>query len=366
MSRKHGIAEADAHSDDHPAPAGRAARAASRVAARFASAPSYSQMLAEEARTAVRAAQAARKAAEQAHVAAQMVLAGLEAAALPKPLPDAGSIDAEIATAPSQADSDPFAAMRLQPLEEPARNSDEAAEFGSAAAPRFLPANLIQFPREMVASRRVRPRRVEGPLAALESGAQLSIFEVDPAAVSTRPAPAIAEVQAEPEWMRPEWAAACFELQTAETPAGVPMARVAEPRMVGLAPFARRLLAAAVDGALILTASLGLLALSERSGLLLHSPRAFSLAASLVLLLVCAVYQALFAAFAKATPGMAYAGSGFCTFEGCVAQREQRFRRLLALPLSVLPLGLGLAWSLFDEDRLTWHDRLSGTYPRLR
>jgi len=34
--------------------------------------------------------------------------------------------------------------------------------------------------------------------------------------------------------------------------------------------------------------------------------------------------------------------------------------------LSILPLGLGLAWALFDEDRLTWHDRLSGTYPRLR
>jgi hypothetical protein len=36
------------------------------------------------------------------------------------------------------------------------------------------------------------------------------------------------------------------------------------------------------------------------------------------------------------------------------------------LPLSVLPLGLGLAWSVFDEDRLTWHDRLSGTYLRER
>jgi hypothetical protein len=32
--------------------------------------------------------------------------------------------------------------------------------------------------------------------------------------------------------------------------------------------------------------------------------------------------------------------------------------------LSVLPVGVGIGWSLFDEDRLTWHDRLSRTYLR--
>jgi uncharacterized RDD family membrane protein YckC len=63
---------------------------------------------------------------------------------------------------------------------------------------------------------------------------------------------------------------------------------------------------------------------------------------------------------------MWYAGIGLSTLDGLVATREQRFRRLSVLPLSVFPMGLGLAWSLFDEDHLTWHDRLSGTYPRMR
>jgi hypothetical protein len=27
-------------------------------------------------------------------------------------------------------------------------------------------------------------------------------------------------------------------------------------------------------------------------------------------------------------------------------------------------VGLGVAWSIFDEQRLSWHDRLSGTYLR--
>jgi hypothetical protein len=35
-----------------------------------------------------------------------------------------------------------------------------------------------------------------------------------------------------------------------------------------------------------------------------------------------------------------------------------------ALLLSVLPLGLGVAWALFDDDHLCWHDRLSKTYLR--
>ena len=35
--------------------------------------------------------------------------------------------------------------------------------------------------------------------------------------------------------------------------------------------------------------------------------------------------------------------------------------RFFAAVLSWLPLGLGFLWQLFDKDKLTWHDRLSGT-----
>lgn len=38
--------------------------------------------------------------------------------------------------------------------------------------------------------------------------------------------------------------------------------------------------------------------------------------------------------------------------------------RFFAAILSILPLGLGIWWQLFDKDGLAWHDRLSGT--RLR
>jgi uncharacterized RDD family membrane protein YckC len=38
--------------------------------------------------------------------------------------------------------------------------------------------------------------------------------------------------------------------------------------------------------------------------------------------------------------------------------------RFLASLLSLIPLGLGFWWQLWDRDSMTWHDRLSGT--RLR
>ena len=57
--RKTNPGEAHAHTEPQPAQGSLAAKAAARVAARYAQAPSYSEMLADEARAAVRAAEAA-------------------------------------------------------------------------------------------------------------------------------------------------------------------------------------------------------------------------------------------------------------------------------------------------------------------
>src|SRR6202000_2685257 len=51
-----------------------------------------------------------------------------------------------------------------------------------------LAANLIEFPRELVAARKVRPRLAEGPLRDAEpQSGQLRIFEVEPEAIDHRP-----------------------------------------------------------------------------------------------------------------------------------------------------------------------------------
>jgi uncharacterized RDD family membrane protein YckC len=371
----------------HGAQSGRAARAAARVAARYSNAPSYSQMLAEEVRAAMHAAQAAKTAAEDAHAAVQMVLAGIEAAASTETASDLRIVTqrpaqtelpaeenlretsvAAACAATAQAESDPFAGMRLAPLDADAHGRAAAGftQADPAEEPEPIAANLIQFPREIVATRRLRPRRIEGPLAALETAPQLSIFEVDAAYVSTLPAaPAVGEPVA-PDWMRSGWTAAETETRSRKEPAEATAAQSAASSIVDLAPVSRRAMAIVVDGALTLAGFAVLMALATASGLVMHNMRAFEVVCAVVVLLVYGGYQALFSSMTKSTPGMWYAGIGLCTTDGYIPNRAQRCRRLAALPLSVMPLGLGLAWSLFDEDRLTWHDRLSGTYMRLR
>jgi uncharacterized RDD family membrane protein YckC len=398
----------------HAAQTGRAARAAARVTARYSNAPSYSQMLAEEIRAAMRAAEAAHEAAEDAHAAVQMVLAGIEAAStseLPTEqanemhiVPErvtsaergtsarrAASTEQAAVAAPSAMESlhetmvpvasgemnrqsepdlfsDPFVEMRLAPQDADAHGRHAAgfAQADPAEEPQPIAANLIQFPREVVATRRLRPRRIEGPLAALETAPQLSIFEVDAAFVSTQPTAPAADEQAAPGWMQPGWATVEPEPRAQEELRQEQAATHAASKIVDLAAVDRRAMAIMIDGALTLTGFAGLVWLTAASGLLVHSARAFEFVAAVLLLLVCAGYQALFSALTKSTPGMWYAGIGLCTTDGYVPNRAQYWRRLAALPLSVMPLGLGLAWSLFDEDQLTWHDRLSGTYLRLR
>jgi hypothetical protein len=61
---------------------------------------------------------------------------------------------------------------------------------------------------------------------------------------------------------------------------------------------------------------------------------------------------------------MRYARISLCTFDDQNPTRGQLHGRLVAMILSLLPLGLGLAWAIFDEDHLSWHDRLSKTYQR--
>jgi hypothetical protein len=61
---------------------------------------------------------------------------------------------------------------------------------------------------------------------------------------------------------------------------------------------------------------------------------------------------------------MLYAGISLCTFDEQIPTSAQLRGRLGALLLSLLPVGLGVAWAIFDEEHLSWHDRLSRTYQR--
>ena len=284
-----------------------------------------------------------------------------------------------------------------------------------------LPANLIEFPRELVATRKARPRLAEGPFYdASHENSQLSIFEVDPATldaqvtVSDTPAATVAP----PEWAsieldhhpEPEFVervhygrafAPAVEVAGMAVEA-MPFAAPAVHREVNergvdgalrvkannaeagrkpsqekaesyatpavellVAPMSDRLLAGVVDGALVtlafLAAAVVVIASTE------HPPtgRIALAAAGVGLLLFGMLYQFLFLSYAEeGTPGMRYARIALCTFDDDNPSREQMQMRIPALALSALPAGLGMIWALLDKEKLGWHDRWTRTYQR--
>ena len=222
-------------------------------------------------------------------------------------------------------------------------------------------ANLIEFPRELVAPSKRRPQLAERPFAADGLEKPLSILEVDPGLLTSESGASDAAFLA-PAWPEPEWSGIKLEAQPAREPQrqDEPAAR----QTLHLAPISHRLMAVLVDGALITAAFLG--AVLVAAAHIVHPPavKVLELSAASALLLVALLYQVCFFTLTEATPGMRYARISLCTFDGQIPTRAQLRSRLGALLLSVLPVGLGVAWALFDEDRLSWHDRLSRTYLR--
>jgi uncharacterized RDD family membrane protein YckC len=77
-------------------------------------------------------------------------------------------------------------------------------------------------------------------------------------------------------------------------------------------------------------------------------------------------YRVLYCLGNGDTPGIRWAGLRVIDFDGRVPSRKQRFQRLAGGCVGALAAGLGLLWALFDEERLTWHDHMSTTFPTVR
>jgi uncharacterized RDD family membrane protein YckC len=175
--------------------------------------------------------------------------------------------------------------------------------------------------------------------------------------------------------MRPEWSTMTLEAQPpsiildaqpVEELLEEPAPQPAAAHEIELAPLSRRLLAIVVDCTLIAAALVAAATLAASNVSDFPGVRVIEFGAGIALLAIGAAYYAGFLTLTRATPGMRYAGIELSTFSGLRATRAQRCGRLMAMLLSVLPLGLGVVWALFDEGHLSWHDRLSRTYVHKR
>ncbi len=397
--RKGGLQADQKASREIQPPDSRAALAAARVAARYAKAPSYSQMLAEEALAAVRAAEAASRDALNAQAKAQAVLAELEAVSAAQPdwehehraqvplemeLPKAVGMERPIPAMPigsnpkpaeTPADRDSFeirwdsdlprrdsslaTARSLRGEAAYGASSDSAWRPAMDAAPASgvdgvevvegaqpIPANLIKFPRELVAARKARPRRAEGPYAAMVEGqSQLSIFEVEPWNISTEPQPAaVSAGAATGRWIGPDWSGMELDEEPQqEIPYPDPPAYSHATRALSeSAPLNHRILAAIVDFSLIASIFLAAGLIASTSANALPSQKFVEYGSIAVIALVAFLYHLAFFAISGVTPGMRYARLYLSTFDGREPSFKRRCFRAAALLFSVLPLGLGV------------------------
>jgi len=73
-------------------------------------------------------------------------------------------------------------------------------------------------------------------------------------------------------------------------------------------------------------------------------------------------YFTLFTTFGGTTPGMMMRGLQVVSFSGEPPTPRQMLLRSVGYILSAGTFFLGFLWAMWDEDELTWHDRLSRTH----
>jgi uncharacterized RDD family membrane protein YckC len=395
-----------------PVPAERAASVAARVAERYSKTPTYGEMLAAEATRAARAAEAAAQAAREAQEAAQAVTevlrAGIESATeveqpaetAPTSAPRQPQYHIDPASLPTAQRSQPFPQNVKSPSVDPHPHVVDPLEEALVAPAQPLPARVLEFPRELVAPRRARPRIAEGPLRDSEANPekeQIRIFEVEPETISHQPSPVQAGIDdvvlpgwssirldATPRNIEEEMSATIEKSRRAAqgrsgNHSALLSSRAARPSAsknratrgnallddtLHVAPILDRLLAAVVDIGLIVCA------FSAFVGVFIactaHPPtgKPALIAAAAVLVGFIALYQWLFFTYAENTPGMRFAKIALCTFDDQNPGRKTLQHRVGALFLAALPMGLGFLWVLLDDDRLGWHDRMTRTYQR--
>jgi len=128
------------------------------------------------------------------------------------------------------------------------------------------------------------------------------------------------------------------------------------------APMGRRMAAAGIDAALVLTAIVSFAYIFFRIAAAVPPPGKVAGTAALLIGGLWSAYQYLLLVYSGTTPGLKLARLELQKFDGDMVPRNTRRWRVLASVLSGVSLGLGYAWCLLDEDELCWHDRVTRTY----
>jgi uncharacterized RDD family membrane protein YckC len=132
--------------------------------------------------------------------------------------------------------------------------------------------------------------------------------------------------------------------------------------LVPVATLAERRYAGILDAVFLALTGAGFLGLFRSLGGAITFEKVDAIVYVTVLYLFYAQYFFLFTTFAGATPGMQLRGLTVVRLDGSLPETKQLLWRSFGYLLSGATLMLGFLWSLWDEDRFTWQDRISHTY----
>jgi uncharacterized RDD family membrane protein YckC len=144
-----------------------------------------------------------------------------------------------------------------------------------------------------------------------------------------------------------------------------PTAPAVHSEVPGLYPVASiddRRLAALIDTACLMFAYGGFLALFSAVGGQFTLSKLSAAVCVATFSIVYLQYFALFTIFGGTTPGMMLRGLHVVSFSGEPPTPHQMLMRSAGYLLSAGTFFLGFLWAMWDEDALTWHDRISHTY----
>lgn len=219
---------------------------------------------------------------------------------------------------------------------------------GQATAARMAPVPPAPVPEQKVTPS--EPKKVS-PLA--------SVAPTTPPAPPAMPANPLSGLPGEGEW-------GSLSFQEAKDNERAPDSDIYTDHTV--APLAARMMAGVYD-AMVMLAAFGLMAIAymvmtRNLGADPWPESGLGWAVYAILMgAVVVFYRSLFVLAGGDSPGMRWAGLRLVTFDGDTPTERDRFQRVFWGTFSLLPLGLGLFWALVDQERLTWHDLLSKTFP---
>jgi len=129
-----------------------------------------------------------------------------------------------------------------------------------------------------------------------------------------------------------------------------------------VAPIEERRISGLIDSACLFFACGGFLALFGSLGGHFAFSKLNAAVYAISFAIVYLQYFALFTVFGGTTPGMMLRGLRVVDFSGEEPSPRQLLLRAAGYMLSAGTFFLGFLWVQWDEDELTWHDRISCTY----